>query len=212
MGSLKNFSKFGLIVASNGWHLNMYRYIWAKALFYRNLKMWQNNNDIILKDMLSTWPTLMMLWWGWNQSYRRLAPLFTNLSQSRIQEIILCSMRTEKPLLINLGESCYKSQDFSFWKFWNFDNSRIIECIHFYHFYIIDDQICFRKFYYLDEEQSIGDPDKTFITVPNIPLLSALSATKNEKGFGKTIKVDLILKEGRGTPFINVSFSGLLWG
>jgi hypothetical protein len=69
-----------------------------------------------------------------------------------------------------------------------------------------------RKFYYLDPEQSIGDPDTTFITVPNIPLLSALSATKDLSGLGKTIKVDLILKEGRGTPFINVSFSGLLWG
>ena len=70
----------------------------------------------------------------------------------------------------------------------------------------------FRKFYYLDKEQSIGDPDTTYITVPNIPLLTALASTKDMGGLGKSIKVDLILREGLGTPFINVSFSGLLWG
>ena len=29
-----------------------------------------------------------------------------------------------------------------------------------------------RKFYFLDREASVGDPEKTFITAPNIPLLT----------------------------------------
>lgn len=69
-----------------------------------------------------------------------------------------------------------------------------------------------RKFYHIDLEQSIGDPDKTFITAPNIPLITALSDYKDKFGYFKNAAVDLILKDGLGTPFINVSFTGLLWG
>jgi len=69
-----------------------------------------------------------------------------------------------------------------------------------------------RKFYFIDLEQSIGDPDTTFIIAPNIPLISALSDYKDKSGYGKNAAVELITNEGRGTPFINVSFSGLLWG
>lgn len=69
-----------------------------------------------------------------------------------------------------------------------------------------------RKFYFLDPEQSIGDPDTTFITVPNIPLITGLSSIRDETGFGRSVKLDLIMGEGFATPFINISFSGLLWG
>lgn len=69
-----------------------------------------------------------------------------------------------------------------------------------------------RKFYFIDLEKSISDPDKTFLYAPNIPLLTALSDFKNLTGYGKTAKSNLVLNIGRGTPFINVSFSGLLWG
>ena len=73
-------------------------------------------------------------------------------------------------------------------------------------------QFCFRKFYTIDLEQSAGDPDKTFITVPNIPLLTGLSKVRDLGAWTKGPAVRAILKNGLGTPFINVSFSGLLWG
>merc|ERR1712123_423025 len=68
-----------------------------------------------------------------------------------------------------------------------------------------------RKFYYLDREQSSGDPDTTFITVPNIPLLTGFRKIK-DAGWSKNTMAGVIKKTGLGTPFINVSFSGLLWG
>merc|ERR1712123_47745 len=68
-----------------------------------------------------------------------------------------------------------------------------------------------RKFYYLDREQSAGDPDTTFITVPNIPLLTGFRKIK-DAGWSKSTMAGVIRKTGLGTPFINVSFSGLLWG
>ena len=39
-------------------------------------------------------------------------------------------------------------------------------------------KIYFRKFYFLDPEESVGNPDETFITVPNIPLITALSSAR----------------------------------
>lgn len=70
-----------------------------------------------------------------------------------------------------------------------------------------------RKFYYLDREQSTGgDPDTTFLTVPNVPLLTAFSKIRDMSWLTKPIGKNLILAQGRGTPFINISFSGLLWG
>ena len=61
-------------------------------------------------------------------------------------------------------------------------------------------------------EQSVGDPDKTFITVPNIPFFTGMAKIRDNQKFSKGLKAAAILKTGLGTPFINVSFSGLLWG
>ena len=36
-----------------------------------------------------------------------------------------------------------------------------------------------RKFYYLDRAQSVGDPDTTYLTVPNIPILTAFSKIRD---------------------------------
>lgn len=69
-----------------------------------------------------------------------------------------------------------------------------------------------RKFYFLDTEESVGNPDETFITVPNIPLITALSSARDKSGFAKQIMANLVLQTGRGTPFIDISFTGLLWG
>jgi len=68
-----------------------------------------------------------------------------------------------------------------------------------------------RKIYFLDPEQSVGNPDTTFITVPNIPLLTGLSKIR-DLTWGKDAAVSVVKNTGLGTPFINVSFSGLLWG
>jgi len=68
-----------------------------------------------------------------------------------------------------------------------------------------------RKFYFLDREQSSGDPDTTFITVPNIPLLTAFRKVR-DAGMSKGLQVSVMKNTGLGTPFINISFSGLLWG
>lgn len=71
-----------------------------------------------------------------------------------------------------------------------------------------------RKFYYLDRAQSTGgDPDTTYLTVPNIPLLTAFSAIKDKNFLAKPMALTYILGQGGlNTPFINVSFTGLLWG
>ena len=57
----------------------------------------------------------------------------------------------------------------------------------------------------------MGDPDTTMITVPNIPLLTAFRKVKDD-GWTKATSVQVMKKTGLGTPFITVSFSGLLWG
>ena len=57
----------------------------------------------------------------------------------------------------------------------------------------------------------MGDPDTTFITVPNIPLLTGFSKIR-DMGWGKGTAANVVKNTGLGTPFINVSFSGLLWG
>jgi len=68
-----------------------------------------------------------------------------------------------------------------------------------------------RKFYYLDRAQSAGDPDTTYITVPNIPMLTGMR--KMLDSWTPFVGRPLILNTGRGgSPFINVTFSGLLWG
>jgi hypothetical protein len=75
----------------------------------------------------------------------------------------------------------------------------------------MDYDILFRKFYFLDREQSNGDPDTTFITIPNVPLLTGFRKIR-DAGWTKATKVGVVKKTGLGTPFINVSFTGLLWG
>jgi len=67
-----------------------------------------------------------------------------------------------------------------------------------------------RKFYFLDREKSVGDPDTTFLTVPNVPLLTGFRKIRD--AWGKTAQMNAIKNTGLGTPFINVSFTGLLWG
>ena len=69
-----------------------------------------------------------------------------------------------------------------------------------------------RKFYFLDRANSVGDPDTTFLTVPNVPLLTAFDKIRNMNWMTKPIGKGMILAQGRGTPFINISFTGLLWG
>ena len=68
-----------------------------------------------------------------------------------------------------------------------------------------------RKFYFLDEAKSVGNPDKTYITVPNVPYLTGMRKIRNYSGFMKTAGIN-VLKKGLATPFINITFSGLLWG
>ena len=67
-----------------------------------------------------------------------------------------------------------------------------------------------RKFYFLDREKSACDPDTTFLTVPNVPLLTGFRKIRD--AWGKTSQMNVLKNEGHGTPFINVSFTGLLWG
>jgi len=68
-----------------------------------------------------------------------------------------------------------------------------------------------RRFYTYDPELSGEglDPYKDFVTVPNIPLWTGLS--KIPDGSKATIRPTLT-DVGWGTPFVNVSFDGLLWG
>jgi len=68
-----------------------------------------------------------------------------------------------------------------------------------------------RKFYFIDLSQSVGDPDTTFITVPNIPLLTGFSKIR-DMNWGKGTALNVVKNTGLGIPFINVSVSGLLWG
>jgi len=68
-----------------------------------------------------------------------------------------------------------------------------------------------RKFYFIDLEKSVGDPDNTIITVPNIPFLTGMSKIR-DLGWTKAAGARVVQTTGLGTPFINVSFSGLLWG
>lgn len=69
-----------------------------------------------------------------------------------------------------------------------------------------------RKVYEFVKEGSVGDPDKTQITVPNIPVWTGLHSKRLSTGVTRSIAIDLITTNGLGTPFITVSFSGLLWG
>jgi len=69
-----------------------------------------------------------------------------------------------------------------------------------------------RKYYYIDREQSKIDPDTTYITVPNIPFLTGMAKIRDGSVVVKSIGETLMLNTGLGTPFINITFTGLLWG
>jgi len=69
-----------------------------------------------------------------------------------------------------------------------------------------------RKFYFLDEERSVGNPDETIITVPNIPYLTGMHKIKDMGAGAFKDAGKKILEKGLAKPFIDVSFSGLLWG
>ena len=69
-----------------------------------------------------------------------------------------------------------------------------------------------RKLYNHVPELSAQDPDKTFITVPNIPYWTGMHKAMKKSGIGKSIALGLIEGNGLNKPFINISFSGLLWG
>ena len=68
-----------------------------------------------------------------------------------------------------------------------------------------------RKFYFLDEAKSVGNPETTFITVPNVPYLTGMRKIRDYTGIMKSAGIN-VLSQGLATPFINISFSGLLWG
>ena len=36
-----------------------------------------------------------------------------------------------------------------------------------------------RKFYFLDREASVGDPEQTFLTLPNIPFFTGMNKIRN---------------------------------
>ncbi len=71
-----------------------------------------------------------------------------------------------------------------------------------------------RKMYVYEPELSGPnvDPDRDVFTVPNVPLWTGLNTLRGKSGFAKEAARPLITNNGRGTPFINVTFSGLLWG
>ena len=71
-----------------------------------------------------------------------------------------------------------------------------------------------RKFYSFEPSLSGPglDPKTDVLTVPNIPLWTGLNAIRSESGVAKNIGRDMVTGNGRGTPFIEVTFDGLLWG
>lgn len=50
------------------------------------------------------------------------------------------------------------------------------------------------------------------MTVPNIPLWTGLHSNRKRTGFALETARSLVTENGRGTPFVNVTFDGLLWG
>lgn len=63
-----------------------------------------------------------------------------------------------------------------------------------------------RKFYFLDEERSVGNPDETIITVPNIPYLTGMHKIKDMGAGAFKDAGKKILEKGLAKPFIDVSF------
>lgn len=70
-----------------------------------------------------------------------------------------------------------------------------------------------RKNYQLDRSKSAGDPDTTKITIPNIPWWTGIhKAQKQTSSFAKNTALGIVRDNGLNKPFIEVTFSGLLWG
>jgi len=70
-----------------------------------------------------------------------------------------------------------------------------------------------RKMYYYDAELSSVNPEKTYVTVPNIPYWTGLNKARKSGftgGYIRSIVTDPAL--GLAKPFINVTLAGLLWG
>ena len=69
-----------------------------------------------------------------------------------------------------------------------------------------------RKIYHYNPSLSCEgcDPKKDWLIIPNIPLWTGLHGadTPGKKGIAR----DIVTQNGLGTPFINVTFHGLLWG
>ena len=69
-----------------------------------------------------------------------------------------------------------------------------------------------RKIYHYNAELSCKgcDPHNDWLVIPNIPLWTGLhgAGTPTAKGIAR----DIVTNNGRGTPFVNVTFHGLLWG
>ena len=57
-----------------------------------------------------------------------------------------------------------------------------------------------------------NDPDKDFLNFPNIPYWTGLHKASKKTGIAQNIALGLVRNHGLGTPFINTSVSGLLWG
>ena len=55
------------------------------------------------------------------------------------------------------------------------------------------------------------DPDKDYMTFPNIPYWTGLNGAR-KAGWKKGAMLGFITGNGRATPFINETLSGLLWG
>ena len=78
-----------------------------------------------------------------------------------------------------------------------------------------DDTLTYRprKIYTFDPVASGNkNPDTTFITVPNIPFWTGMNKARKLGGWKGNTARDIVLNNGLGVPFIDVSFSGLLWG
>jgi len=69
-----------------------------------------------------------------------------------------------------------------------------------------------RRFYFLDLEKSVSDPREDLITAPNVPFLSVLHKVRKEGDYAKAVARELAMQNGAASPFITVSFHGLLWG
>ena len=106
-----------------------------------------------------------------------------------------------KPKLEEVGPFVYKSKTIK-----DSDDN-----IRFYK----DDTLTYRprKIYTFDPVASGNkNPDTTFITVPNIPFWTGMNKARKLGGWKGNTARDIVLNNGLGVPFIDVSFSGLLWG